>query len=113
MSASKAKGTRWESALVDYLRRFVPGVERRTLSGVLDRGDIAGIEGVVIEAKNTKAALLAQYLDEANREAANAKADIGVVWMKRIGKSSPADGYVVMDGETFIGLLTDAGYIEE
>lgn len=113
MSKSKAKGTAWESAIVRYLIHLGVRAERRTLTGNKDRGDIAGIPGLVIEAKNTRTALLAQYLDEANQEASHAEADIGVVWMKRVGFTSPAKGYVLMDGETFIGLLTDAGYIEE
>jgi hypothetical protein len=91
----------------------VPFVERRTLTGNKDRGDIAGIPGVVIEAKATKTALLAQYVDEAVVEAEHDNARIGVVWMKRVGYTSPGDGYVVMDGITFTRLLIDGGYIPD
>lgn len=108
MSAARAKGTRWESAIVTYLNEqgFVMA-ERRALAGALDKGDITGIPGVVIEAKNTKTIPLAQFLDEAHAEARNANADVGVAWIKRRGRGSPADGYVLMDGETFIELLTE------
>lgn len=108
---SKAKGTGWESAIVTYLRdRGWPHAERRTLSGANDRGDIAGIVGVVVEAKACKSHDLAGWLTEANREAANDGADLGVVWAKRRGFTSPANGYVLMDGATFTELLIAAGY---
>ena len=112
MSASKRKGTAWESAIVDYLRRNgATQAERRTLCGIHDRGDIAGLPGLVIEAKNEKAATLAAYIDEAERERANDGARIGLAWFKRRGKTSPGDAYVVMTGDNLVRLLVDAGYI--
>lgn len=112
MSASKRKGTAWETAIIGTLReRGVPHAERRALAGATDRGDVAGIPGVVIEAKNTKTITLGQFVDEATLEAANDGARIGVAWIKRRGKVLPADGYVAMTGEMFLRLLTDAGYI--
>jgi hypothetical protein len=108
---SKRRGTAWESAIVSYLRlEGWPYAERRALSGSKDRGDIAGIPGLVIEAKATKTAALGAYLDEANTEVLNDGAELGVVWLKRRGHVSPANGYVVMDGATFVGLLHSAGY---
>lgn len=110
-NAPKRKGTAWESEIVSFLQACGwPHVERRTLSGAKDRGDIAGIPGVVIEAKATKTVALGAYLDEATVEAVNDGADIGAVWLKRRGRSSAGDGYVVMDGLTFAALLTSAGY---
>ena len=108
---SKAKGTAWESAIAAFLQGHGwPYVERRSLAGALDRGDIAGIPGVVIEAKSVKTVALGAFLDEANAEAVNDHADFGVAWIKRRGKVSPGQGYVVMDGSTFVGLLFEAGY---
>lgn len=112
MSRSKAKGTRWESELVGYLRaNGVPHAERRALAGTLDRGDIAGIPGVVIEAKSAARLDLAGWLAEAEQERANDHATHGIVWAKRTGKASAADGYVVMTGAALVQLLTEAGYI--
>ncbi len=112
MSASKAKGTRWESAIVDFLRvSGVPHAERRALNGSQDRGDIAGIPGVVIEGKNAKAVTLAAWLDEAEAERVNDNALIAAVWHHRRGKASPGDGYVTMSGHMFVKLLTEAGFI--
>lgn len=112
---SKSKGTAWESAIVSFLQSAGwPYVERRTLAGSKDRGDIAGIPGVVIEAKSTKTAALGAYVDEANLEAENDSglrgSSLGVAWLKRRGKSSAGNGYVVMDGWTFVALLNEAGY---
>jgi hypothetical protein len=111
MSASKAKGTAWESAIVAYLKDSGwVHVERRTLNGNKDRGDIAGIPGIVIEAKSVKTITLGSFVDEANVEAANDDAAAGVAWIKRRGKTSAGHGYVVMDGGTFTQLLKAAGY---
>lgn len=111
MSASKQKGTRWESAIVDFLQAYGwPHAERRALNGIRDRGDITGLPGVVIEAKSTKAYRLGEWVNEANAEAQNARAELGVVWAHRVGRSSAADGYVIMDGESFARLLKAAGW---
>lgn len=112
MSASKRKGTGWESAVVTYLRENgVPHAERRSLNGANDRGDIAGIPGVVIECKNEKTITLAAYADETETERRNDGARIGLAWIKRRGKASPAYGYVLLDGATAVRLLAEAGYI--
>lgn len=112
MNRSKQKGTGWETAIVNYLRsRGIGHAERRTLGGVNDRGDIAGIPGVVVEAKNCSRVDLAGWIDEATREASNDGAPIGVAWAKRRGYTSAGKGYVIMDGETFIDLIMQAGYI--
>lgn len=111
MSKNKAKGTAWESSVVAYLRdRGWPYAERRALAGGKDLGDVTGIPRIVFECKNAAAIELAQWLDEANEERINAKADLGVVWFKRRGRGSPGDSYVLMDGETFTNLLHEAGY---
>lgn len=112
MSRSKDKGTGWETAIVQYLRENgAPHAERRTLGGANDRGDIAGIPGVVFEAKNAARITLSEWLAEAEAERANDNAAYGFVWAKRTGKASAADGYVVMTGAALVQLLTEAGYI--
>lgn len=115
MSAGKAKGTAWESRIVTYLRGAgFPWADRVPLSGARDRGDVTvGPGGPVIEAKNQSRQSLAEWLDEANEEATNARAPFGVVWFHRRGKASAEDGYVVMDGRTFVKLITEAGYAGE
>lgn len=111
MSRSKAKGTAWETTVCDYLRALGwVHVERRALHGTSDRGDVAGIPGVVIEAKNEKTMALAGWVDEAEQERANDHAEYGVVWHHRRGKASPAAAYVTMSGDTFVRLLSAAGH---
>lgn len=107
-ATARQAGTKWETAIVRTLMAHGwPHAERRRLAGQHDRGDIAGVPGVVIEAKNTNRLELAAAVDEANVEALNAAAPIGVAWMKRKGKADPLDGYVVMDGATFLRLIQE------
>lgn len=110
----KRIGTAWESAIITYLKEHgVLHAERRTLAGSGDRGDIAGIPGVVIEAKNVARMDLSGWLDEAEKERANDGAEFGVVWHKKKGKTSPGAAYVTMDGSSFVRLLGLAGFIPE
>ena len=108
MNRSKAKGTSAETAVVRFLRTigFVQA-ERRTLNGILDRGDITGIPGVVIEVKNCARQELAAWVAEAERERDNDRASLGVVWHKRRGKTDPADWFVTMSGSQFASLLRE------
>lgn len=111
MNAARQKGTAWTTNIVRYLiERGRIHAELRALHGAQDRGDVAGIPGVVIEAKNEKAYHLAQWLAEATIEARNANAAIGVVWAHRQGVASAAGGYVIMSGATFVDLLDAGGY---
>ena len=111
MSAAKARGTRWESAVVDFLReRGFPHVERRALAGALDKGDITGIPGVVIECKSQARHSLAEWADETEQERINAGADTASAWIKRRGFTSPGKAYVLLSGEQYAALLKQAGY---
>jgi hypothetical protein len=108
-SRNKAKGSAWERAIVNHLRNAGwPYAERRLAGSAKDRGDIAGVVGVVIEAKNTASRNLAAWIEETEVERVNDGAWLGVVWHKRTGKSSAADGYVTMTGAQFTALLARA-----
>lgn len=97
LSASRQKGTRAETAVVDYLKASgFPYAERRALHGNTDKGDIAGIPGVVIEVKNCETTALAAWVDEARTEAANAGCDVFMVVHKRRRKSDPGEWYVTL-----------------
>jgi len=110
-NTSKARGTAWETMIVNYLiEHGWPNTERRALHGSDDRGDIAGIVGLVVEAKNDKRFDLAGWLDEATAERDHDGADLGVAWFKRRGHPSPGEAYVLMDGAAFVLLLKAAGY---
>lgn len=104
-------GTAWESEIVrELIAHGWLHAERRRLNGRFDRGDIAGVPGVVIEAKYGKHDQLGTWLKEAHEERDNDHADIGFVWFHRRGKAKAADGFVLMDGHTVMALLTAAGY---
>lgn len=113
MSRSKAKGTSWESLICKHLAaEGFPNIERRVLNGSQDRGDVAGIPGWVIEAKNCARTELAAWIDEATKEQANDGAEFSAVWHHRRGKGQPADGFVTMTGATFTRILKALGRVE-
>ena len=103
---SKARGTAYETALVGWLQTHGhPYAERRTLAGAHDRGDIAGIPGVVLEAKNCKTIALAAWVDELAVEIGNAGVDIGAVVIRRRGTSDVGRSYAVMPLDVFNRLI--------
>lgn len=110
MTRSKQKGTSAETAVVRYLQaNGFPHVERRALAGVNDKGDIAGVPGVVIEVKNCSRMDLSGWVREAETERDNAHAAVGVVWHKRRGKADPAHWFVTLTGSQFVELLRVKG----
>lgn len=74
MTAAKKKGTAAEREVVKYLQQWWPAAERRALSGNKDKGDVAGIPGVVVEVKAAKTPQLAAWQRETLAEQANAGA---------------------------------------
>jgi hypothetical protein len=111
MSRNKKIGTAWESAIVAFLRdKGFSYAERRALSGSHDQGDLTGIPGICIEAKHVNRLDLSGWLDEAELERDNAHADVGAVWLKRRGFTSPGRAYVLLSGDDFVWLLKSAGY---
>lgn len=108
---SKNTGTRWESAIVDYLHaNGHPHVERRALHGNTDKGDLAGWPGVMVEAKAALRWEIDAWMREVATQQANANAAIGVLWCKRKGKAGAADGVVVMTPAQFLALTKAAGW---
>lgn len=105
MSRARAKGTRAETAVVDYLRQWFPAVERRAVRGARDAGDIAGLPDVVLEVKDCTTMKMGEWMNELEGEKANAGARLGAVWHKRRGKGSPGAWYVTLSGEDFAKLL--------
>jgi len=107
---NKAKGAKYERQVCDMLTAElgVP-VERRRLEGQLDRGDVAGIPGLIIECKNERKWGVWQWLREAKAEAEHATRHsssdtLGVVFKRQLGFPDPADSAVIMDVPTFLAL---------
>lgn len=114
MNASKRKGTAAETAVVNYLRKSpsFSRAERRALAGVNDKGDIAGIEKVVLEVKNTKALALAEWMKELEVEVGCAEAEVGAVIAKKRGTTNVGDWYAILPVRDLLFLLVRAGYGE-
>ena len=112
MSKQKTKGSAFEKLVADFLARALGDdrIERRTVQGANDRGDIAGfrIHGkrAVIECKNCVRLELAKWMDEAETERCNDDADFAFVVFKRKGCGEKSIGrtYVLTDLETLAAL---------
>lgn len=113
MSANKAKGTAWESLIVNYLRLMHnPDARRNVQMGAKDIGDIDGYYLHALEAKAEKSITLADYIAQANREAVHAGQPFGCAVVKRRMKGV-ADGYVVRDVRTDVRLINRLRDMEE
>lgn len=99
-------GTSGETAVVKFLQSSgFPYAERRALHGSLDLGDITGTPGLVWEVKAGEAAMTASdnqliaWLQETEREVANAKAAIGTLVVQRRRKN-PRDWWAITESVT-------------
>ena len=111
MSKSKQKGTAAETAVVNWLQsKGRKHVERRSLNGVNDRGDIAGIPSVVLEVKNCARMELSKWLRELEVEMHNDKAKTGVVIHKKKGTTDVGQWYATLPVSLWFTLLEQAGY---
>lgn len=107
---SKQKGTAFETSLLDFLRKYFPGAERRALSGAKDKGDyILPTAAFALEAKNCQKINLAGWIKEAETEARNLGVPYGVVVHKRRGTTDPSQQYVTMTLGSLLGLLKGVG----
>ena len=115
-ASAKAAGASFERSLADFFawRLKDDRIDRRVKTGARDKGDIGGVRTpwgsrIVIEAKDYGGRILAaQWVAEAQTEAVNDGADIGVVIAKRKGVTDPAKQWVLMDAETFARLIEGA-----
>jgi hypothetical protein len=114
----KIAGTRFESAVVAYLRENgFPWAERRAQGGSNDRGDVAGVVPWTLELKATRQIDLAGAVDEAETEWLNeASKSIVKKWLiaharyaaiiKRRNKGVDRS-YVVMPLCVFVDLIRE------
>lgn len=112
MSASRAKGTKFESLIVMYLIEHLGDdrIERRALNGDKDRGDVAGLrhmgQRITAECKNTVRWTPSVWLGEAEIERRNDDAGVGMVICKRVGKGHAGDQLVMLSLRDLVSLLT-------
>lgn len=111
----KQIGTAGETAVVRWAQpRGFPGAERLALHGTLDEGDATLCPGVGVEVKSGKAAetasdaLIASWLDEAEAERCNRRADVMLLVIKRKGKGAASAGqwWAILPGLTFTELAS-------
>jgi hypothetical protein len=102
VTAAKAKGTRWESALREYLRGLGIPAYRPAQEGRADVGDLHGLDPFVGQAKDWKdtVAALRVGTDGAEAQARHAGRDYGVNFVKR-SRAATERGYAVMTVRTF------------
>lgn len=111
-STAKVKGRETEQRFVDYLRaNGAPYAERRRLNGSADRGDIAGVPGVVFEVKSGARLDIAGWLAELAAEVANDRADHGAVIVRPKGKPDPAEWFAVLSVPDLLRLLAEVGWM--
>lgn len=110
---SKRKGSEFEGQVARYLAQALDDdrIERRTLGGVNDRGDIAGVKindkRAVLECKAEKTLRVPEYLREAESERKNDGAAFGIVVSKRrgVGEARTGEQLVLMTLETFARIV--------
>ena len=110
---SKQKGTSFESLIRDYLKvQWSDDIERLTLSGSSDRGDIAnfrlgGSGGplLALELKNCRQTALPKWIREAKAEAQNYGAMAGVVIHKQHGVAAAGEQLVTLTLSDFLDIL--------
>lgn len=103
---SARKGSAFEVAVVNGLRRFWPGVCRIRAGAARDFGDLGGLPGgLVAELKNEKRTDLAGWWREAETEMHNAGATRAVVIHKRRGNIDPLEQWVTMPVWMLVDLL--------
>lgn len=118
-TVNKARGTRFETAAVDYLNKLGVKARRLPRHGALDIGDMEIPLGddlvLVVELKDEKTIRLSEYLRQADVEAENYakrhdKGAYAAALVKRRGKG-PGQAYLVFELDEGVALLREQGII--
>jgi hypothetical protein len=107
MSKAKQKGTLAETAVVQYLKQFFPLVERRTLNGQYDKGDIAGVPCFAVEVKNQRSYKIPEWMQETERERINSGEPNAVLVIKpnKVGVTQVGKWWAVMPLEQIASMI--------
>jgi hypothetical protein len=110
----KQKGDRFERAVVAAMRvNGFPHVERTRAGWDDDRGDVTGAPGLVVQAKDVAAKSWGPWLQSLQAQVVNARADHGVLVVKRRGDSDAGSALAVMRFDHWLRLARAAGYGSE
>nr|WP_076102601.1 hypothetical protein [Mycobacterium colombiense] len=110
--SARTAGTRFETSIATALASALDDdrIERRSRNGAKDRGDIGGIrlhgQRVVLECKDACTLRLPEWTTEAQLEAGNDDALVGVVVHKRRGVGDPMAQWVTMTVADLMAILT-------
>lgn len=107
MSANKAKGTAFETLILEPAQLYYPDAMRNPLAGVNDVGDLylPGERRFIVEAKHHAALNLAGWAAEAAKEAANKGVPYWVVVHKRVGKGKGEDQWATLTWGNLLALV--------
>ncbi|MEU8655275.1 hypothetical protein [Actinoplanes philippinensis] len=114
MSAAKAKGTRWETALAKFLTGVGIAAYRPAQAGFKDTGDLHGLDPWVGQAKDYRSweSAIREGLDGAEKQKIHAGQLYGVAFVKRARRSTGA-GYAVTTVATWARVLIRLRRAEE
>lgn len=110
--SARAAGSRFERQIADHLALALDDdrIDRRARTGARDRGDIGGVrlhgQRVVLELKNCSKLDLPTWTREAQLEASNDDALVGLVVHKRHGVSDPGQQWVALTVDDLVAILT-------
>ena len=112
-ASAKAAGSTFERQVADYLAEHLDDrIDRRVKTGAKDKCDIGGIRlrghRVVVECKNHARVDLAGWIAEAQIQADNDGAPLGVVVHKRRGVAKPERQWVTMTLADLAWLIREA-----
>lgn len=111
------KGTAAETATVAWLQdNGYPHAHRVVKHGARDRGDVAPCPGVVIEVKNyavngaaargaVPAGQLAEWMRQTEVERENARADVGILLVKRAGTTDVGRWFAYVTAWTLADII--------
>jgi hypothetical protein len=115
--SAKQAGSSFERQIADCLAQELGDdrIDRRVKCGSADRGDIGGVrlngKRVVIECKNEatgKVFKLPEWVKEAQEEAENDGAVVGIVIHKRSGSTKPLEQWCSMTVGDLVTILKEA-----
>ena len=114
MSREKAKGSRFERQVAEFLSDALGIDAHRMVAGAAnDKGDVYGLvvngRAVTVECKNHRRMELSGWVDEAARESANAGTCCGIVIHHRPGRGARRfeETYVTMTLGGFVELVKE------